>query len=66
MPPWPSGSTLAAYVVGARQDVVELRARQTFHRLELVERGVLRQGRGLVEDDRDRQVGIHAKASLSL
>ena len=26
----------------------------------LVERGVLRQGRRFVEDDRDRQVGIHA------
>ena len=40
---------------------MKLRARQAFHRLVFIERRVLRQHRGLVEDDRDRQVGIHAE-----
>ena len=51
---------IRGHVFGARQYVVEPRARETFHRLVFVEGGVLRQGRRLVEDDGDGQVGVHA------
>ena len=52
---------VCGHVIGALEHIVKARAGETFDRLELVECSIFRQHRCFVEDDRDREIGIHAQ-----